>query len=112
MAIIICNICGEATEVEHGNTIYCNSCKKIVKKQTSSSRYARISMEADPYWLNEKILRKYFGRDMHPDLLESEGFDFEKYREKIIIKGETVFAMKKFAFSILKNKTVRIWKQW
>ena len=83
-------------------------------KKSLRSRLLRVvmRMEADPYWLNEKILRKYFGRDMHPDLLESEGFDFEKYREKIIIKGETVFAMKKFAFSILKNKTVRIWKQW
>ncbi len=112
MSIIICKNCGESTEVVHGNTLYCEPCKKIVKDQTSSSRYARISMEVDPYWLNEKILRKYYGKDMDPDVLESEGFDFEKYREKIIINGETVFAMKQFAFSILKNKTVRIWKHW
>jgi hypothetical protein len=112
MKKIICKHCGKTIEVKHGNTKYCEPCKKIAIDQTSSNRYARISLEADPYWLNEKILRTYYGKDMDPDFLESEGFDFEKYREQININGETVFAMKKFAFSILKNKTVRIWTHW
>jgi hypothetical protein len=112
MKTIKCKHCGKTIVVKHGNTKRCEPCKKIARDETSSIRYARISLEADPYWLNEKILKMYHGKDIDPDFLESEGFDFEKYREQIIIDGETVFVMKKFAFSILKNKTVRIWKAW
>ena len=110
MAIIKCKNCGKTTLVVHGNTLYCEPCKKIVKDETSSNRYARISMEADSCWLNEKILRKYYGEDMDPDLLESKEFEFDKYNHKITENGETIYQMKKFGFSILKNKKVRIWK--
>ena len=110
MKMINCKNCGKTVMVKHGNSIYCIPCRVVVKNQTSSHRYARISMDADPYWLNEKILREHCGEDVNPDLLESEGFDFEKYNEKINIKGETVYSMNKFAFSIQKNKKVRIWK--
>ena len=110
MATIKCKNCGKTTLVVHGNTLYCEPCKKIVKGETSSNRYARISLEADPCLLNEKILRRYYGEDMDPDLLESKEFEFDKYNHKITENGETIYQMKKFGFSILKNKKVRIWK--
>ncbi len=110
MKKIYCKNCHKATIIVHGNTLYCEPCKKIVKDQTSSNRYARVSLEADPCWLNEKILRKYYGKDMDPDLLESEGFEFDKYNHKIIEDGETIYQMKKFGYSIIKNKKVCIWK--
>lgn len=112
MKIIKCKNCGITTEVDHANSIYCDPCKIIVRDQKSSNRYARVNLQADPCWLNEKILRMYYGKDMHPDLLESEEFDFDNYNHKIIENCETIYQMKKYGFSILKNKKVRIWKTW
>ena len=110
MVSIKCKNCGKSTVVLYSNTLYCQPCKKTVKDRTSADRYARINMQVDPCWLNEKILRKYFGQDMDPEFLVDEGFDFQKYNREVNINGQTVFGMKTFAFSILENQKIRIWK--
>jgi hypothetical protein len=110
MVSIICKNCGKSTVVPNSNTLYCQPCKKIVKDRTSADRYARINMQADPCWLNEKILRKYYGQDMDPELLFDEGFEYKKYNRKVNINDQTVFGMKTFGFSILENQKIRIWK--
>lgn len=109
MGIIKCKYCRKVTLVMHGNTLYCQPCKKIVKDQTSSNRYKRISLEADPCWLNEKILRRYYGEEIDYDVLLSEGFDSTKYNDIIIENGEKIFQMKKFGYSRHNNK-IDIWK--
>ena len=81
---IKCKNCGMTIEIDHGNIKHCEPCKKKVKERTSSKRYAQISLKADPYWLNEKILREHYDEDMDPDILESLGFDFELYNFSIL----------------------------
>ena len=84
------------------------------KKMRSRETYAKSMLEINPFWLNEKILRKYY--NLHgSELLEikvliDEGFDFDMVREKTKIADEVVFMMKKFGYSISRNKMIKIWK--
>lgn len=110
MKTIKCKNCRRIKPVKNGNSIYCDSCKIIVRNKTSSERYARVNLKADPCWLNEKILRRYNREEIDINQLESEGFNFTKFNDIINQYGEVIFQMKKFGYSYQKNKKVYVWK--
>ncbi len=117
MTINICPYCGESFEDAHGNAVYCpdDDCAYQARKIRSKKRYEAISMEVDPLWLNEKILREYYykygpKREIDPNKLEAAGFDFDLESEERNINGEKVYCMRNFGYFFLNNKNLIIWK--
>ena len=113
----ICPYCGEPFLDSHGNSIYCpdKDCGYETRKIRSKKRYATISQEADPFWLNEKILRESYNKygpqtEIDPNELVAVGFDFELDSEEKNINGAIVYFMRNFGYSFLKNKNIIIWK--
>lgn len=113
---IKCILCGKLITDPHGNRDYHDDCGYRLKKQNSAKRYAAISIKADPYWLNEKILRKLYKEHgdqgiLDPSLLESAGFDFKLIKSETNSNGFRVYVMNKHGFYFLKNKKIQLWKQ-
>lgn len=95
------------------NRIRHEDCAYKNKRQTSIESYAKKSLRADPYWLNEKILRELFSAfgpntEIEPELLEEKGFNFSLFKSKLTDQGIIIFIMNKFGFSLLKNQKVII----
>ena len=103
-----------AINLNHGNRLRPPDEAYARKKQRSNETYAKAMLANNPFWLNEKILRKNYNLygSNHLDLifLREQGFDFELVNEKLNIDGELVFIMKKFGYSFINSKTVKIWK--
>jgi hypothetical protein len=105
-----------AINLNHGNRLRPPYEAKEIKKQRSRETYAKSMLAIDPCWLNEKILRKIYNLfglvNLDITLLNEEGFDFNLVGKKIVINHETVFVMKKFGYSIVNQKKIKIWKMY
>lgn len=103
-----------AVNLNHGNRLRPPDEAYERKKQRSNETYAKVMLANNPFWLNEKILRKNYNLDRTKQLelivLSKQGFDFELVNQTLEVSGETVFLMKKFGYSFNNNKTIRIWK--
>ncbi len=103
-----------AINLNHGNRLRPPDEAYERKKQLSRETYAKSKLAINPYWLNEKILRKnynlYGGNLIEVKVLSEEGFDFKSVNQRKSIEGEIVFLMNKYGYSINNNKMVRIWK--
>jgi hypothetical protein len=103
-----------AVNLNHGNRLRPPDKAYARKKQRSIETYAKAMLANNPFWLNEKILRRNFNLygSMHLQLifLSEQGFDFTLLNQKSEIEGQIVFIMNKYGYSFINNKTVRIWK--
>ncbi len=103
-----------AVNLNHGNRLRPPNEAYERKKQRSNEAYATAMLANNPFWMNEKILRKnycmYGSKHLDPIFLSKQGFDFTLVNQKIEIENQTVFVMKKHGYSFINNKTVRIWK--
>lgn len=84
------------------------------KKQLSRETYKKAMLAINPFWLNEKILRKnynLYGSDpLEMDFLYKQGFNFKLLNKKLTIKDNIVFCMNKFGYYINHNEKIIIWK--
>lgn len=103
-----------AINLNHGNRLRPPDEAYERRKQRSNENYAKAMLANNPFWLNEKILRKnynlYGAKQLELIFLSEQGFDFKLVNQTLEVAGETVFLMKKFGYSFNNNKTVRIWK--
>lgn len=113
----LCPICKEFFFDAHGNSVYCPGkiCEKKARKIRNKKRYAATNLKADHLWLNEKILRETFHRigsdtEIDQSELDDAGFDLELFSEQKKHEEVTVFYMRHFGFSLLKNKKIIVWK--
>ena len=105
-----------AINLNHGNRLRPPDEAYERKKKRSKETYAKAMLANNRFWFNEKILRKnynlYGGKHLDLIFLREQGFDFELVNEKLNIEGELVFSMKKFGYSFVNNKSVKIWKMY
>lgn len=112
-----CRHCGEPFLETHGNSAYCpdKGCGYEAKKLRSKNQYANKSLQADPIWANEKILRDCYYKygpntEIDPNELAVAGFDFAVNAEERKVDDLIIFCMKNFGFSFLKNENIILWK--
>jgi hypothetical protein len=103
------------TIFNHGNRLRPEKEAYEVKKARSKRVYAEKNLLIDPYWLNEKLLRKYYnlygpGVVINPQLLEDEGFDFNLAKSKMTINGNTFEMMHKFGYRFTINEKIILCK--
>jgi hypothetical protein len=91
---------------EHGNRLRTPEDAYERIKQRSKDDYAKRNLAINPYWLNEKILRRLFGlfgpnNPIDPQILEDMGFDFTicKFKETIGLNEFEI--MGKFGYVLL-----------
>jgi hypothetical protein len=99
------------TTFNHGNRLRPEKEAYEVKKARSRRVYAEKNLLIDPYWLNEKLLRKNYnlygpGVAINPQLLEDEGFDFNLVKSKMTINGNTFEMMHKFGYRFTINEKI------
>lgn len=99
----------------HGNRLRQVTEAYEVKKARSRNAYAQKCLAINPYWKNEKILRKYYhlygpGKAINPQLLENEGFDFNLTKSKMIINGYAFDMMDKFGYRFTQNQQIILCK--
>lgn len=99
----------------HGNRLRSEKEAYEAKKERAKRIYEEKNMLIDPYWKNEKILRKYYnlyGKNNYvsPQLIENEGFDFHLYSRKVYINGFLYEMMNKHGYVLLKNENILICK--
>ena len=97
---------------EHGNRLRTPEEAYERIKQRSRDDYAKRNLALNPYWLNEKILRRLFslfGADIpiDPQILEDMGFDFKIHKYKKTIGSYEFEIMGKFGY-ILLNQTEKV----
>jgi hypothetical protein len=101
-------------KLNHGNRLRPPGEAYERKKLRSRETYAKLKLASNPFWLNEKILRKnynlYGGTLIEAKVLSDEGFDFKLVNNRKSIEGETVFIMNKFGYSINHTKKIKVWK--
>ena len=115
MGTKLCDLCTQVILSTHGNRKYHEQCTQELKLQRSKLKYASISMKADPFWRNEKILRDLYYKwgaefEFEPAELNLMGFNFDLQFPQIIIEGKEVIVVRKFGFIIHKNQKIQIWK--
>ena len=100
---------------EHGNRL--RSPKEAYEriKQRSRDDYAKKNLALNPYWLNEKILRRLYGlfgpkNQIDPQILEDMGFDFTIYKFKKKINNHEFEIMGKFGYILLQTEKVLLCK--
>ena len=103
------------TTFNHGNRLRTEKEAYEVKKARSRRIYAEKNLLINPYWLNEKLLRKYYnlygpGAAINPQLLEDEGFNFNLTKSKMIINGNTYEMMDKFGYRFTQNQQLILCK--
>lgn len=111
----LCRYCGEQLDVYHGNRRYHEDCAYEAKKQRSNNQYAKLNLQLDPFWLNEKILKElyYSYGEQHavdPTILTQMGFDFKICKTKRHSNGTDQFFMHQHGFSILQNRKIVLCK--
>ncbi len=115
-SVAICPVCEKPLEKLHGNKRYHTACAYTLKKQRSKNQYAQNMLRHDPFWDNERILKQFAwgygeGKELDPQLMEDAGFNFEFFKEKKMLNGQTVYMMQQYGFCFLKNEKIVIWKQ-
>jgi hypothetical protein len=103
------------TTFNHGNRLRPEKDAYEIKKARSIRVYAEKNLLIDPYWLNEKILRKYYnlygpGKHISPQILEDEGFDFNLTKSKMTINGNIFEIMHKYGYTLLQNQQIILCK--
>lgn len=103
------------TTFNHGNRLRPEKDAYEIKKARSIRVYAEKNLLIDRYWLNEKILRKYYnlygqGKHISPQILEDEGFDFNLAKSKMTINGNTFEMMHKFGYRFTINEKIILCK--
>ncbi|QNA45849.1 hypothetical protein [Lacibacter sediminis] len=111
----VCRLCGEELDITHGNRRYHEDCAYEAKKQRSIDQYAGRSLQLDPYWRNEKILKDLYcsygeQHEIDPTVLKEMGFDFNICKTKRQVNGLNQVFMHQYGFSILQNKKIILWK--
>lgn len=91
---------------EHGNRLRTPEEAYERIKQRSKDDYAKRNLALNPYWLNEKILRRLYGlfgpnNPIDPQILEDMGFDFTIYKFKKTIDSYEFEIMGKFGYVLL-----------
>jgi hypothetical protein len=103
-----------AINLNHGNRLRPPEKAYERNKQRSRETYAKAMLAINPYWFNEKILRKNYNlygmKPLNIIFLSDQGFDFKLRDIKDEIEGKTVFMMKKFGYFFNDTKTIIIWK--
>jgi hypothetical protein len=105
----------QMTTFNHGNRLRPEKEAYEVKKARSIRVYAEKNLLIDPYWLNEKILRKYYnlyghGKHISPQILEDEGFDFNLTKSKMTINSNIFEMMHKYGYTLLQNQQIILCK--
>ena len=99
----------------HGNRLRPVTEAYEVKKERSRNAYAHKCLAINPYWKNEKILRKYYhlsgpGNPVPPQPLENEGFDFNLTKSKMTFNGYAFEIMNKFGYRFTQNQQLILCK--
>lgn len=100
---------------EHGNRLRTPEEAYERIKQRSRDDYAKRNLALNPYWLNEKILRRLYGlygpnNPIDPQILENLGFDFKIHKYKETIGSNEYEIMGKFGYILLQTEKVLICK--
>ena len=103
------------TTFNHGNRLRPEKEAYEVKKARSRRVYAEKNLLIDPYWLNEKLLRKYYNlygpkKYISPQILEDEGFDFNLTKSKMTINGNIFEIMNKYGYRFTQNQQIILCK--
>ncbi len=111
----VCSFCGMPMNDPHGNRVRHEECGIEFHKSQSIMAYEKKSLKANPFWLNEKILRELYytyrgSSEIDPQMMEDSGFDFELHNSITERNGHKVFVMNHFGFSFSKNKKITLWK--
>jgi len=103
------------SKFNHGNRLRSEKEAYEVKKARSRRVYAEKNLLIDHYWLNEKVIRKYYALNgpkkyVDPLLLENEGLNFDLTKSTLKVNGITYQMMHKYGYSLQPNQKLLLWK--
>jgi hypothetical protein len=103
------------SQSQHGNRLRSPEEAYERVKQRSKEDYAKRNLALNPYWLNEKILRRIYGlygpnNPIDPQIMEDLGFDFTIFKFKETVGSYNYEMMGKFGYILLQTEKVLICK--